>query len=322
MTFQQPAVLWGLPALVALAFLYLRRIHRRPASGDVIFPQWLVASAAAHARPARRHLPAALFLLALGAAVTGAARPVYPWPTLSGTPVVLVIDVSRSMEENDVLPSRIEATRTAALDFVDGLPRSARVAVVSFGSSVTVVVPLTDDRERQREGIRGVTTQLRTQLGTGLVEAVREVTGESWPSGQNAAPPTAAPSDRPRAIAILLSDGRASDGVPPLEAAEEARRRGVRVHTVGVATTKDPSLLRSGYWGILDDETLQAIADLTGGRYYHAGSMDRLREVYRELARTIGWERRPTEVTALAGAAALVFVVASVLMRYVVYPIH
>jgi Ca-activated chloride channel family protein len=203
------------------------------------------------------------------------------------------------------------------------------VAVVTFGSVVTVVEPLSTDRARQRESVRNLVTQLRTQLGTGLVEGVRVVTGEAVVSGSPPSGPGApgsgspgADPEKPRAVAILLSDGRASDGVPPLDAAEEARRKGVRVHTVGVATTKDPSKLRSGYFGVLDDETLIAIAQATGGRYYPAASAGRLGEVYRELARAIAWETTPTEVTAVAAMLAAALVVAAVVLRSGVYLLH
>ncbi|MGH2373655.1 MAG: vWA domain-containing protein, partial [bacterium] len=249
MSWQHPALLWLLLALGGLIVLYLSALRRKPARGAVRYPLWLVAEAAAHAGPVRRHLPAAIFLLALAATVVGAAGPMVPWPIPAGRPVVLIIDISRSMEESDIPPSRIEAAKTAALEFAKRLPRSSRVALVSFGNYATLVVPLTLDRARLQDGIRGLTTQLRTQLGTGLMEGVRAVTGE----GNTAAPPgqTIAPG-QPVAVAVLLSDGRASDGVPPLEAAEEARRRGVRVYTVGVGTAADPRTFRSGYWGVLD----------------------------------------------------------------------
>jgi Ca-activated chloride channel family protein len=262
--------------------------------------------------------------------------------------VVLIIDISRSMEENDITPTRLEAAKAAALAFMDHLPRASRAALVTFGNFASVVVPLTDDRARMREGIRSLTTQLRTQLGNGLVEGVRAVLGEGpapaappgsaspsappWPSPGAPAPYTSPPvgvgppggtasSASPRAIAILLSDGRASDGIPPLEAAAEARRRGVRVYTVGVGTAADPSTLRSGYWGVLDEPTLRAVAAATGGEYFHAGAADRLRRIYRDLARRVGWERRPTEASALAGAAALVLLVVAAAMRVWLAPL-
>lgn len=325
MAWTYPAFLWLLPALGALISWYAALARRRPASGEVVFPLWLAAEAAVGASRLRRHLPAGLFSVALATVIVGAARPTVPWPSPTGYPVVLIIDVSRSMEESDIPPSRIAATKAAALDFIDGLPRTARVAVVSFGNYATVVVPLTDDRARVREGIRGLATQLRTQLGTGLLEGVRAVLdeGNGLPAaGSSAVAPDRAGSGRPRAVAVLLSDGRASDGVPPLVAAAEAGARGVRVYTVGVGTTNDPAAFRSGYYGVLDEPTLRAIAAATGGQYFHASAAGRLREIYRELARTIGWERRPTEVTAVAGALALALLVASVLSRYRLYPLQ
>jgi len=232
---------------------------------------------------------------------------------------VLIIDVSRSMEENDIKPSRIEASKTAALEFVDRLPRETQAALVSFGNYATLVVPLTADRERLREGIRNLTTQLRTQLGTGLMEGVRAVAGEG-----NAAPPggTSPLAGQPVAFAVLLSDGRVSDGVPPLEAAQEARRRGVRVYTVGVGTFADPRTFRSGYYGVLDEPTLRAVSAETGGEYFRASETGQLRRIYRDLARRVGWEKRPTEVSSMVGAVALGLLVGSVLLRAWVSPIH
>jgi len=312
MSWKQPALFWLLLALGGLLLLYLSTFRRVPARGAVRFPTWAAAEAATHANRIRQHLPASIFMLAAAAALLGAAGPIVPWRTPTGLPVVLIIDISRSMEEPDIPPSRIEATKTAALEFVRRLPRSSKVALVSFGNYATTVVPLTPDRERLQDGIRNLTTQLRTQLGTGLMEGVRAVVGE----GDTSAPPGPA-----RAVAVLLSDGRASDGIPPLEAAQEARRRGVRVYTVGVGTARDPRTFRSGYWGVLDEPTLRAIAAETGGEYYHASAAGRLRSIYRDLARTIGWEWRPQEVTAIVGAVAMMLLVASVLLRYRISPI-
>jgi Ca-activated chloride channel family protein len=270
-------------------------------------PLWIAAEAAAHASPIRPHLPAATFMLAAAAVIVGAAGPVVPWPTPTGWPVVLMIDVSRSMLETDIPPSRIEAAKAAASDFVERLPRSTRVALVSFGNYATLVVPLTDDRARLQEGIRNLSVQLRTQLGNGLMEGVRAITSQSDPS---------------RAVGVLLTDGRASDGIPPLEAAQEARRRGVRVYTVGVGTAADPSTFRSGYFGVLDEPMLRAIATETGGEYFRADEAGRLRTIYRDLARVIGWERRPQEVTAVVAGMAIVLLVGSVVMRSWISPIR
>ncbi len=313
MAWKQPALLWLLLIPVGLRFLYRASLRGVPARGAVRFPLALAAAEAArHAGHVRRHLAAGAFMLAIAVAFIGAAGPIVPLPAPTGYPVVLMIDVSRSMEENDIKPSRIEATKSAALDFVGGLPRSTKVALVSFGNYATLVVPLTSDRAILNDGIRNLTIQLRTQLGNGLMEGLRAVTGE----GDQPAPP-----GPPRAVGVLMSDGRASDGIPPPEAAQEARRRGVRVYTVGVGTNADPRTFRSGYFGVLDEPTLRAIAAETGGEYFRAYEAGRLREIYRHLSRTIGWERRPQEVTAILGGMAMLLLVTSVLLRSRLAPI-
>jgi Ca-activated chloride channel family protein len=95
----------------------------------------------------------------------------------------------------------------------------------------------------------------------------------------------------------------------------------VRVYTVGIGTTADPSTFRSGFFGVLDEPTLRAIADETGGRYFHASETGRLRTIYRDLARVVGWERRPQDITAVVAGLALALLVASVVLRSLTAPI-
>jgi len=124
-----------------------------------------------------------------------------------------------------------------------------------------------------------------------------------------------------RAVAVLLSDGRASDGLPPEEAAREASTRGVRVYTVGLGTASDPATFRSGYWGVLDEPTLRMIADETGGRYYKAEEARQLRDIYHGLAKMIGWTRRQTDVSAVVGGIGLVLLTIAVVLRFRYSPI-
>jgi Ca-activated chloride channel family protein len=307
LAWRYPHLLWLviLGGGLAVAYVAVLRVRRRP--HPVRFhtdPLRQAVSAAGR----RRHLPAVLLIVGVLSALLGAAGPIVPLPTPTGTPVVLIIDVSRSMEETDITPSRIEAAIAAGVEFARRLPRASRVSVVTFGNFASIVVPLTSDRDRVIAAIEGLTTQLRTQLGTGLVEGVRAVTGE----GDLPALP---PSAGFRAVAVLLSDGRASDGIPPEEAAEVAKTRGVRVHTVGLGTAADPSTFRSGYFGVLDEPTLRMIADHTGGRYFRADEAGRLRDIYRDLARMIGSTRSPADVSAVAATVAMILLAAAVILR-------
>src|SRR3972149_11067664 len=121
-------------------------------------------------------------------------------PAARAWPIALVIDVSRSMEETDIPPTRITAAKTAAADFVRGLPRSTPAALVTFGNYASVVVPLTTERDRLLAGIMNLSTQLHTQLGDGLVEGGRLLTGEAA-AGAAGAPPPPPPGGRRRLCA-------------------------------------------------------------------------------------------------------------------------
>lgn len=292
MTFRWQAALWLLAFWPLLAVGYLLAARRRARRGLLhTGVRWLTT-----AGPDRGAL---LWFLGAGVLATlAAARPEGPWPVANRWPVVLVVDVSRSMEETDVTPSRIAAAKRAASEFVRRLPQGVRVGVVRFGSSAAVVVPLTQDRRRVLSGIAGLATELRTQLGAGLLTALHLLEAE--------------PPQDPRGVVVLLSDGRYSDGPTPESAADRAVQLRVRVYTVGIATTRPAHLLRSGYWGLLDEQTLRLVAERTGGSYYRTTSAAELHRAYRDLARTLGWRWRREEVggiLALLAAAALVVAV-------------
>lgn len=120
---------------------------------------------------------------------------------------------------------------------------------------------------------------------------------------------------------VLLSDGRSNAGIDPLEAAEIARRQRVTVYTVGVGGRGE----RDFGWtigGPPDEEMLQAMAAITGGAYHHASRADALHTIYRQLARRIAWERRPTEVSAGVAGAAAVFIVAATVLSWTLHPLR
>jgi Ca-activated chloride channel family protein len=292
MSFRWPVVLWAL-ALWPLAVLAWRWVWRRRVPRAYLHPGvvWLPQASGAGALWG--------FTCALLLAAVASARPTAPWPVPAGWPVVLVVDVSRSMEETDLQPSRLEAAKRAASEFLRRLPPGVRVGLVTFGNFAQVVVPLTADRGRVAEGVAQLTTQLRTQLGAGLLEAVRLLEAEPRVDGL-------------RGVAVLLSDGRYSDGPTPEDAAQRAVEAGVRVYTVGIATTRPAHLLRSGYWGLLDEPTLRKVAERTGGRYYRTTNAAQLQAAYRDLARRAGWRWAQEEVGALFALASALLLAASV----------
>ncbi|HLQ63232.1 MAG TPA: VWA domain-containing protein [bacterium] len=313
MTFQWPLMLLGLAALPVLAAVYAWAL-RRPIRAPVAHTQLaLLAQAVTASPPWRRHVPAALAALALAAVLLAMARPVAPLPVPAvQNTVVLSIDVSRSMLADDIPPSRIEAAKTAAREFVRAVPRGLKVGLVSFSSYATLIIPPTADRQRVLEAIDLLSTEFATAIGDGLLEAVWALPGRQRPSpGASPAPPQ---PPVPPGTVVLLSDGQSNRGTIPQDAARVAREQDVKVYTIGVGTPEGTFLSLGGrsIWVRLDEATLQEIAEVTGGRYFHATSASELRRVYRQLSRTIGWEARPTEVSALAAGAAALFLVVAV----------
>lgn len=329
MGFAMAPALWALVLVPAAAALYVAHLRRFPRDA-VLHPRSVaLAVAAARAGPWRRHLPAALLLFALTAALLALARPTLPLPVPADRSVVmLAMDTSGSMRSEDIAPNRLEAAKAAARAFVAALPRGLRVGLVAFGGYAELVVPPTTDRERLRAAIDGLGFIRRTAIGEGLLEAVMAILGASRPAPDPwsgtptplVVPPDARPVRPGSAVIVLLSDGRSNAGVDALEVAAFARRQGIVVHTVGVGQPYAAGTVWT-IGGTLDEETLREMAAATGGAYFHAASARGLHQIYRRLARDVGWERRPVEVPALAALVAAVALVGALGTAIVLRPV-
>ncbi len=302
MTFASPYLLLGL-LLVPAATAVAAWLRRRPARYATAFTNLEVLAAVVE-RPRRRLLPFALFLLALAAAAVVPAGPRLRTTTVAHqATVILVVDVSGSMNATDVLPSRLGAAEEALAAFSTGIPRTVRVGLVSFSGSPFLLVPPTVDREALRTGIAELSASGGTAIGDALRLAVA-VAGSavrSVPAGR-----------RPAAI-VLLSDGAQTAGsLTPLEGASLARAAGIPVDTVALGTAGRPSPLGpvDAYGFTLaftpDPMTLAAIAADTGGRTYRVATAARAVGVYRSLGRSIVRTTRSRRIASwFSGLAAL-----------------
>jgi len=308
LTFAWPAFLWALLSLPLLAAGYARLLRR--ASRYAVIFSTTTALIAAH-RPSRlRHLPPMLLAISLALLMVSAARPVLPLPVPANrSAIMLALDVSGSMRSTDIAPSRLEAAKSSAKAFLRSLPASVRAGLVVFAGYTALLAPPGTEHARIEALIDGVSTARRTAIGDGLIEAVAALPGRVRPNADGTLPALPA-TPLPPGMVVLLSDGRSNAGIDPLLAADLAAQQQVTVYTVGVGARVTPD----NTWtigGTLDEETLQAMASRTGGTYYHASSAQGLHDVYRKLARSLGWERRPTEVSAaVAGLAALLLAAA------------
>ena len=340
MTFFWPHALWMLvllPALVGAYFMLLRRKARIP----------FVYSAVGTVREAmdlgdrlRRHAPPAILLLGAGALLLAVARPaaVTIAPSARGT-VVLAIDVSLSMAADDVVPTRLAAAQAAARAFIEAQPAGVLIGIVAFAGHADVVQSPTANRSELMAALHGLKFRRYTSLGNGMIAALltirpdashavegdHDVFGDGRrPAASRNAPlpplddekpprPVARGSDLSSAI-VLVSDGQGALGVPPMRAAKVLAAHGVRVYTIGIGTPYGGTAHVEGMPPLhadFEEDTLQKIADLTGGDYFHTRTAEKVKSVYEKLATRVVLEKKESEITALLGAIGAVLSLAA-----------
>lgn len=204
--------------------------------------------------------------------------------------IILVLDVSDSMNATDVAPNRLAAAESAANAFLDELPPDFRVGLATFAGDAELSVPPTKERERVVQALAGLTTSRGTVIGDGLsvaLDAIEEIRQDS--------PETPA-------AALLLSDGHDTGSVvTPDQAAQRARSISVPVFTVVVG-----QVVEENDGPAADLEALETIADTSGGETFTAETADELTRVYETLGSELSLDldaepsTRPLVIAAIA----------------------
>jgi Ca-activated chloride channel homolog len=337
MTFLWPEMLWLLlivPLLVAGYFYLLRRKQE----SALRYASLSMVKEAIGAQRFRRHIPPLLFLLALIAMLVAVARPaaVVTLPSQHQT-IILAMDVSGSMRAVDVQPNRISAAQAAAKAFVAEQPSNVRIGVVSFAATASVVQTPTQNRDDIIGAIDRFQLQRGTAIGSGIIVSLATIFPDAGidvssliygrsasrgvpldQAGKAEKPPfkPVPPGSYTSAAIILLTDGQRTTGPDSMEAARMAADRGIRIFTVGIGTTKGETIGYEG-WSMrvrLDEDTLKAIADVTRGQYFYAGTATDLKKVYESLNSRFLLEKKEMEISALFAAAAALTGLASALL--------
>jgi Ca-activated chloride channel family protein len=311
--FLAPGRLWWLLAVVALGAGYVAtQLWGRRAT--VRFTQVDLLDRVAPARPGwRRHVTAALMLLGLAAGVVAVARPVsaHTERTESEGRILLLFDVSLSMMATDVEPTRLDAAKEAARDFIDQVDDGVEIGLISFSGRVAVEVGPTLDRGRVERAIDDLELSESTAIGDALSTgaALLERLAEDGDDGEDLAP----------GAMVVLSDGETTVGRDTLVGAQEALDAGIPVFTIAFGT--DRGVIRDPVTGEqlpvpVRPEPLVEVAELTGGAAYEAASGDELADAYElirdHLGETLGEEIEiVSEQTWKWAAAALVLIAAA-----------
>ena len=310
MSFYSPLWLLALLVLPLLVGAYIWRERQRERSAAEWATPALIPNLV-DARPGkRRHLPVVLLLVALAAMIVGVARP-HATVTVrrQEATVVLAMDTSRSMGATDVPPTRLQAAKTAALDFARKVPKKYRIGVVAFATRAQLALPPTTDRELLRSSL----DLLHTGDGTAIGDAVALATGIAHTQRSGGVkPPTAV---------LLISDGARDGGRrSPLAAAQQAKKEHVPIYTIllgtpgGVVQHRLPGGLTESIRVPPSAHTLQTIARASGGEFFTASNDRRLADVYDRLRSRLGHKKQTREITdAFAGGAALLLLAAGAL---------
>lgn len=328
MTFERPLLLVTL-LLVPLAIALYVLAERRRMRYAIRFTNVDVLAGVMRGRIWRQYVPLVLFLLALAALCVGMARPQRTTLVAKDrATVILVVDVSRSMESKDVKPSRIGAATEAVRVFLKKVPDRLQVGLIAFAGDPAVAAPPTTDHSLVREALNTLEWYPSfggTAIGDALAEAVRLGQEAVGAGSGNLASVTAAPSQTTHGLVsiLFLSDGAQTRGqLLPLEGANRARDAGIPVYTVALGTPngtlqfgfqRPPQGLPGGLgFGRRvpvppDPETLRAIANRTGGKFFAARDAKSLNAAYSQLGSRLGRKPGKTEITYgfLAAAAGL-----------------
>ncbi|SFP45878.1 Ca-activated chloride channel family protein [Geodermatophilus dictyosporus] len=293
MSFQSPLWLTAIVPVLALAALYVVKQLRRKVYAARFSQTGLAQSLLPRRAGWVRHVAFGLTLAALFGLVLSLAQPSTEVrvPRETAT-VVLALDVSLSMQAEDIDPSRFEAMKDAATDFVEILPPRINLGLVSFsGTASTLVAPTTD-----REQVSGAIANLELSEATAIGEAV--FTSLTTISTFQSSLDVAEEEELPPARILLLSDGYNTVGRENTQAIAAAQGAGVEVSTIAFGTDYGSIEIGGEVTPVpIDRDALRQIAEETGGQYNEARTRAELEAVYDDLGSQIGYTTEPQDVS-------------------------
>ena len=312
--------------LIPLLFMvYIRVMRRRREAVKHYGSLGLLRDGRGSGPGLSRHIPVLILLAGITVLIVSAARPqaTVSIPRLEGT-VILTFDVSGSMSADDLKPTRMEAAKAAASQFVKNQPQSVTVGVVSFSDGGIAVQAPTNNHEETLATIDRLVPRRGTSIANGILVALNSIVVDAGDppilkTSSEDAIQEAVPTPQgwyPSAVIVLLSDGENNQEPDPMLAAELAADLGVRVYTVGIGSPAGATITVEGFTvhSILNEPLMRAMSEETGGNYYSAASEDELFNIYNDLEPKLSIKTEEMEVTSIfAGIGMLAFLVGGAL---------
>jgi Ca-activated chloride channel family protein len=313
MSFVWPTLLVSLVLIPVLFYIYFRMQRRRKDLAAKFGALGVIRDAGGRGPGTAQHIPPMMFLGGIAILLVSMARPqaTVNIPRLEGT-VILTFDISGSMAATDLQPTRMEAAKAAAVQFVKNQPSSVMIGVVAFSDGGISVQPPTGNREETLATIERLVPRRGTSIGNGILVALNTIVvsegGEpilkSSPSSESQEAIPLPQGWYPSSVIVLLSDGENNQNPDPIAAADLAADLGVRVYTVGIGSLQGVDLEVEGFTvhTQLDEGMLQAVSGISGGQYYYAGNETDLFRIYDDLEPKLSIKREDTEITFIFAA--------------------
>jgi Ca-activated chloride channel family protein len=305
-SFGTPLILVALAALPVAVYYYVGEERRRRAAARAFAADAMLPSVAPVRPGWRRHGPLVLYALALAALILAAARPkaTVAVPVEHAT-IMLLNDVSGSMQATDVRPNRLTAAREAATAFVRKVPSGVRVGIIAFNQNPRTLQPPTNDHSALEAALQQLKASGTTATGDALDAALSALQRQPGVNGK-----------RPPSAIVLLSDGVSRRGQDPIAVAQQAARAKIPIYTVALGTPEGSIRVKQRGGGTKlvsvppDPASMLAVARASRGRAFNAEDEGALSTVYKNLGHQLGTRRAKREITAAFVGGALLLLAA------------
>lgn len=316
-TFLAASRLWLLLLVLTLVAAYVALVVVRRRTYEMRFTNVALLDVVAPKRPAwRRHVTAVLFVAALGSLVVALARPSRDQqvPKEQAT-IIMAIDVSLSMDADDVEPNRLEAAKAAAHSFLDEVPDGINLGLVTFSGTTRLVVPPTTERDPLHQAVDDLQLSEGTAIGEAIltsVDAIEQFAAEKGPDGNrdgddgfgsgttpDGSDSTTGDEEEVPGRVVLMSDGETTVGRANTEGVAAALDAGVPISTIAFGTDEGEIQLDGDPIPVpvpVNRPALESIADDTGGQYFSAVTEGELAAIYRDIGSAIGFTIEQREI--------------------------
>lgn len=258
-----------------------------------------------------KYLPVILKTLLFSSMIFALARPISTiYLPMRDTKVMLLIDISISMEATDIEPDRITAAREAAKQFIRDLPKGIQTGVAFFSGNVKVLLNPTLDKSKALNILNKLNLKALepgTAIGDAILAGIDSITFDDNPNEKFKA--------KNNRILVLITDGEANIGTDPLFSAAQAKVNNITIQAIGIGNPLG-TIIRGGILTRLDEFTLQEITHLTGGHYFNARNLNEIKKIYKKIKKTIKLMPQETEITFIPLTISFVILVILQLLKW------